>query len=233
MFKRARAVGGVAGHASDFDESGNGIGERSKGTDQSEGFNVMGKFRPALEAMFTRDDQLRVGEGEGRAVKTRSGKLVKTRMVALDARKRGRIGDGKTFNQVLGLLFILFEVWARGQISVRHTKLLSHFAWSPRASGWKEDSWKCETEGGHGPFRGLDAPFALRMKVKNNGVEVKRARDGNGLRCDFGHVRQREDDDLTSGNGADCGKERTQRKLLARMPWRKSQTSTLLPKMPC
>jgi hypothetical protein len=98
-------------------------------------------------------------------------------MVALDSRKRERIGDGETLNQVLGLLLVLFEVWASGQISIRHTKLLSRFAWSPRASGWKEDSSKSETEGGHGPFRGLDAPFALRIKVENFRAEVNRVAD--------------------------------------------------------
>jgi hypothetical protein len=30
--------------------------------------------------------------------------------------------------------------------------------------------------GGHGPFRGLDAPFALRMTLKNLAIEVNGAR---------------------------------------------------------
>jgi hypothetical protein len=80
-------------------------------------------------------------------------------MMPLDPSKRLRIRESKTLDQILGLFFVLFEVWASGQISVRHTKLLSRFAWSPHASGWKEDSSNCRTEGGHGPFRGLDAPF--------------------------------------------------------------------------
>ncbi len=29
-----------------------------------------------------------------------------------------------------------------------------------------------ETGGGHGPFRGLDAPFALEISVKRFGIEV-------------------------------------------------------------
>jgi hypothetical protein len=97
-------------------------------------------------------------------------------MMPLDPSKRLRIRESKTLDQILGLFFVLFEVWASGQISVRHTKLLSRFAWSPHASGWKEDSSNCRTEGGHGPFRGLDAPFALEMKVKNFRAEVNRAR---------------------------------------------------------
>ena len=112
-----------------------------------------------------------------RAAKIRFGKLVKAGMVALDARKREGSARAKLLTQVLGLLLVLFEVWAGGQISLRHTKLLSRFAWSPRASGWKEDSSKCETEGGHGPFRGLDAPFALRIKVENFRAEVNRVAD--------------------------------------------------------
>ena len=64
MFESAGAMGGVTGHASHFDERRDRIGERSDGTNQIERFNVVGKFRPALEAMFARDDQLRIGKGE-------------------------------------------------------------------------------------------------------------------------------------------------------------------------
>jgi hypothetical protein len=109
-------------------------------------------------------------------MKIRFGQFVKAGMMALDPSKRLRIRESKTLDQILGLFFVLFEVGASGQISVRHTKLLSRFAWSPHASGWKEDSSNCRTEGGHGPFRGLDAPFALGMKVKNFRAEVNRAR---------------------------------------------------------
>jgi hypothetical protein len=97
-------------------------------------------------------------------------------MMPLHPSKRLRIRGSEALDQILGLFFELFEVWASGQISVRHTKLLSRFACSPHASGWKEDSSNCRTEGGHGPFRGLDAPFALEMKVKNFRAEVNRAR---------------------------------------------------------
>ena len=109
-------------------------------------------------------------------MKIRFRQFVKAGMMALDPSKRLRIRESETLDQILGLFFVLFEVWACGQISVRHTKLLSRFAWSPHASGWKEDSSNCRTEGGHGPFRGLDAPFALEMKVKNFRAEVNRAR---------------------------------------------------------
>src|SRR4249919_1933022 len=86
-------------------------------------------------------------------------------MVALDASKCVRIGEGETFEQVLGLLLVLFEVWASRQISIRHTKLLSRFAWSPRASGWKEDSSKCETERWARPFPRTGC--ALRAEDQN------------------------------------------------------------------
>jgi|SRR5450755_3017087 len=39
-------------------------------------------------------------------------------------------------------------------------------------SGWKEVSSDCSTEGGHGPFRELDAPYALRFKVEKFPPEV-------------------------------------------------------------
>src|ERR1700722_11694323 len=82
--------------------------------------------------------------------------------MALDTSKRVRNTEAALLCQVFGLLLVLFEVWADGQLFFRHTKLLSLFAWSPHTSGWKEVSFDRRTGGGHGPFRGLDALFALK-----------------------------------------------------------------------
>lgn len=56
VFQGAGTVRGVAGHASHFNERRDRIGESSEGTNQIQRFDVMGKLRPALEAMLARDN---------------------------------------------------------------------------------------------------------------------------------------------------------------------------------
>ncbi|HET6648265.1 MAG TPA: hypothetical protein VFH01_13140 [Pyrinomonadaceae bacterium] len=61
-----------------------------------------------------------------------------------------------------------------------------HLAWSPPESGLpmrlKESSYpSCMDRGGHGPFRGLDAPFALVEIIGLPDTIAKPARDGFAL----------------------------------------------------
>ena len=64
MFECARAVRVVAGDAGGFDEGGDGVGEICEGSNEALGLEVGGEFGPALEAVFAREDELGVAEGE-------------------------------------------------------------------------------------------------------------------------------------------------------------------------
>jgi hypothetical protein len=71
------------------------------------------------------------------------------------------------------LFFVLLEVGMGGQLSFRHKKLLSVAAWIVRMSQAERRFAKLgEAGGGHCPFRGLDAPFALEKNVKGLAREV-------------------------------------------------------------
>jgi hypothetical protein len=70
----------------------------------------------------------------------------------------------------------LLEIGTRreGQ-RVRHTNLLSPHAWSPHESGSKKvRRLQSASVGGHGPFRGLDAPLALMFFYHDRGKKDNR-----------------------------------------------------------
>jgi hypothetical protein len=112
--------------------------------------------------MFPRNHQLRIGERNLVAPELSLRNVVKPWMVTPNTRNCLSKAEAAISNKIFSLLLVLFKVRTGGNLSIRHTKLLSLLAWSPHESGWKEDSSNCRTGGGHGPFRGLDAPFALR-----------------------------------------------------------------------
>ena len=56
-------------------------------------------------------------------------------------------------------------------------------------SGWKEVSSDCSSEGGHGPFRGLDAPYALKFKVEKFPPEVNGDLGSSGHSSDLSASR--------------------------------------------
>ena len=64
VFECAAAVSVVARDAGGFDEGGDGVGEVGQGADEALSFEVGGEFGPALEAVFAREDELGVAEGE-------------------------------------------------------------------------------------------------------------------------------------------------------------------------
>ena len=64
VFECAGAVSVVAGDAGGFDEGGDGVGEICEGANEALGLEVGGEFGPALEAVFAREDELGVAEGE-------------------------------------------------------------------------------------------------------------------------------------------------------------------------
>ena len=81
----ASAVSGVARNAGGFDEGAYRIGKIGDDADQAKSFDVGGEFGPALETMFACEDELRVGEGEGRRSDVGMSQLVQARMVAANA----------------------------------------------------------------------------------------------------------------------------------------------------
>ena len=92
LFECAGGVPVVARNASGFDEGGDRIGEIGQDADEALGLEVGGKFRPALEAVFAREDQLGIGESETGGGDLVEGEFVEDGMVALDA--VNRVGFG-------------------------------------------------------------------------------------------------------------------------------------------
>jgi hypothetical protein len=104
----------VAGHASHFDEGCHRIGERSDGTNQIEHLDVLCKSRPTFESVLARDNQLRIGEGDACVPDFGFRRFVKARMVAADASERAGNAEFAISCEILGLLFVLLEVWTGG-----------------------------------------------------------------------------------------------------------------------
>jgi hypothetical protein len=81
---------------------------------------------------------------------------------------RRRIGGAGGFQEIFGALFVLIEIGARreweGVVRVgQHAKLLSMRLESALEQAERRFvAFEIVNQGGHGPFRGLEAPFALR-----------------------------------------------------------------------
>ena len=114
VFKRASAVSGVTRNTCGFNESAYRIGKIGDDSDQAKGFDVSGELGPALEAMFAREDELRVRQREVCALNVGISQLVQAGMVTADALERIRMAQAVRFDEVFCLLLVLFEVGAGG-----------------------------------------------------------------------------------------------------------------------
>ena len=74
--------------------------------------------------------------------------------------QRGGITRGERLEEILSLAAILFEVWIIGEVPVGHAKFLP-LEPAVRMAVWEEIRLyeaHLQLAGGHGPFRGRDAP---------------------------------------------------------------------------
>jgi hypothetical protein len=112
VFEIAGGVAGVSGDAGCFDEGGYGVGEGCYGVEDIDGADVGCEFGPALEAVFAGEDELGVGEGDGGALDFGRGEFEEAGMIVGDAGEGGGRAEAVLVEEILGLLLVLFEVWA-------------------------------------------------------------------------------------------------------------------------
>jgi len=70
---------------------------------------VRGELWPGFEGVFTGEDELRVGEGEGGGKELREREFVEARVVVVDAFERGGVGGAVRVEEVFGLFAVLLK----------------------------------------------------------------------------------------------------------------------------
>src|SRR5439155_24324955 len=123
----------------------------------SDRLDVLGEFRPALEPVPPRDDDLGIGKREFLVAKLVVPHMRQPRMMLPHERERMRVAGLRGFDELLRLLLVLIEIRSSGQFSGGHTNLLPYAPGVRPNSGKKEGSWPSRRLGGHGHFRGLEA----------------------------------------------------------------------------